>query len=201
MQIKTIEELRTLYSAPTKRVIQKEVRSIDSHIENFLRFSPLLVIGSASAQFEMDVSPRGGDPGFVKVMDPQALLIPDAPGNNRLDTLQNIIATSQVGLLFFVPGVDELLRINGRATLHTDESLLNRFSSLKHYPKVVIKVNVLGAYMHCAKALMRSNLWSPDAQVDRSLLPTMGQMIKDHARLDTPVETQEEMLKRYEIDL
>ncbi len=201
MQIKTIVELRTLYSAPTKRVIQKEVRSIDSHIENFLRFSPLLVIGSASAQFEMDVSPRGGDPGFVKVMDPQTLLIPDAPGNNRLDTLQNIIATSQVGLLFFVPGVDELLRINGRATLHTDESLLNRFSSLKHYPKVVIKVNVLGAYMHCAKALMRSNLWSPDAQVDRSLLPTMGQMIKDHARLDTPVETQEEMLKRYEIDL
>ncbi len=201
MQIQTIEELRTLYSAPTKRVIQKEVHSIDTHIEKFLSLSPLLVIGSASAQFEMDVSPRGGDPGFVKVMDTQTLLIPDAPGNNRLDTFQNIIETAQVGLLFFLPGVDEMLRIYGRATLHTEESLLNHFAGLKHSPKVVIKVNILGAYMHCAKALMRSNLWSPEAQVDRSVLPTMGQIIKDHAQLDTPVETQEEMLKRYEIDL
>ena len=134
-------------------------------------------------------------------MDSKTLLVPDAPGNNRLDTLQNIIATSQVGLLFFVPGVDEMLRINGQASLLTDREFLSHFDDQKRRPKLVIKVNVEAAYMHCAKALMRSRLWAIESQVDRAVLPTMGQIIKDHAQLDTPVETQEEMLKRYENDL
>ena len=201
LQIRTIDQLRTLYDLPSERVIRKELRSIDKHIENFIRLSPFLVIASGSPQMQFDASPRGGGPGWVKVLDSKTLLVPDAPGNNRLDTLQNIIATSQVGLLFFVPGVDEMLRINGQASLLTDREFLSHFDDHKRRPKLVIKVIVEAAYMHCAKALMRSRLWAIESQVDRAVLPTMGQIIKDHAQLDTPVETQEEMLKRYENDL
>jgi predicted pyridoxine 5'-phosphate oxidase superfamily flavin-nucleotide-binding protein len=124
-----------------------------------------------------------------------------ASGNNRLDTLQNILTTSQAALLFFIPGVDEMLRIHGSASLRTDAELLARFAHLSKPPKLVIEVKVRGAYMHCAKAMMRSRLWSPQSQVDRSALPSMGQIIKDHAQLEGPVETQEEMLQRYARDL
>ena len=150
---------------------------------------------------QLDASPRGGSPGWVKVLDSKTLLVPDATGNNRLDTLQNIISTSQTGLLFFIPGVDEMLRINGQASLHTDSELLSHFDDQKRRPKLVIKVSVEAAYMHCAKALMRSRLWAIGSQVDRSVLPTMGEIINDHAQLDAPAETQNEMLKRYENDL
>ena len=201
MHIQTIEQLRTLYNLPGERVIRKEQHSIDRHIEDFIRLSPFLVIASGNSQTQLDASPRGGEPGWVRVLDSKTLLVPDAPGNNRLDTFQNIISTSQVGLLFFVPGVDEMLRINGQASLLTDPELLGLFDGQKRRPKLVIKVSVEAAYMHCAKALMRSRLWAIESQVDRSVLPTMGQIIKDHAQLDTPVETQEEMLKRYENDL
>ena len=160
-----------------------------------------MVVASGSEQLHLDASPRGGEPGFVHVVDAHTLLIPDAPGNNRLDTLQNILATSQASLLFFIPGVDEMLRIHGTASLRTDADLLARFAHVSKPPKLVIEVKVRGAYLHCAKAMMRSRLWSPDSRVERSALPSMGQMIKDHAQLEGPVETQEEMLKRYAQDL
>ena len=201
MHIQTIEQLRTLYNLPSERAIRKEQHLIDKHIENFIRLSPLLVVASGNLRMQFDASPRGGDPGWVRVLDSKTLLVPDAPGNNRLDTLQNIISTSQIGLLFFVPGVDEMLRINGQASLLTDPELLSHFDDQQRRPKLVIKVSVEAAYLHCAKALMRSRLWAIDSQVDRVALPTMGQIIKDHAQLDTPAETQEEMLKRYESDL
>jgi PPOX class probable FMN-dependent enzyme len=199
--IRTQEELRTLYAAPTPRVLRKEVSAIDSHIERFIGLSPFVVVASGDDQLHLDASPRGGEPGFVQVQDAQTLLVPDAPGNNRLDTLQNILATSQVALLFFIPGVDEMLRIHGTATLRTDADLLARFAQAARPPKLVIEVKVRGAYMHCAKAMMRSRLWSADSQVDRGQLPSMGEIIKDHAQLEGPVETQEEMLKRYAADL
>jgi PPOX class probable FMN-dependent enzyme len=199
--LRTLEELRTLYAAPTPRVLRKEVTAIDRHIERFIALSPFLVIASGNEAVHLDASPRGGEPGFVKVQDAQTLLIPDAPGNNRLDTLQNILVTSQAALLFFIPGVDEMLRIHGTASLRTDPDLLARFAHTARPPKLVIEVKVRGAYMHCAKAMMRSRLWSPDSQVDRALLPSMGEMIKDHAQLDGPVESQADMLKRYADDL
>jgi PPOX class probable FMN-dependent enzyme len=199
--IRTQEELRTLYAAPTPRVLRKEVHAIDRHIERFIALSPFLVVASGDDQLHLDASPRGGAPGFVQVQDAQTLLIPDAPGNNRLDTLQNILATSQVALLFFIPGVDEMLRIHGTAILRTDPDLLERFAKESRPPKLVIEVKVRGAYMHCAKAMMRSRLWSADSQVDRAQLPSMGEIIKDHAQLEGPVESQEEMLRRYAADL
>ncbi len=201
MQIQNLTQLRNLYSAPTDRVIRKEITALDHHLRQFISLSPFLVIASGNTQLNMDASPRGGTQGFACVLDDHNLLIPDAPGNNRLDTLQNILETSQVGLLFFIPGADEMLRIHGHATLHDDADLLAYFSNTQQKPKLVIKVKIEGAYMHCAKAIMRSKLWAEKSKVDRAALPSMGQIIKDHAQLDGPVETREEMLKRYEKDL
>ena len=201
MQINSKDQLRRLYSAPAERAIRKELSQIDHHMERFISLSPFFVIASSNAQQQMDASPRGGKPGFVKVTDQNTLLIPDALGNNRLDTLENIIATGQVGLLFFMPGIDEMVRINGQASLHTDDHLIRLFEDMQNKTRLVIKVSVHNAYMHCAKAAMRSQLWNSANHLDRRALPTMGQLIKEHARLDTPAETQDEMLKRYEKEL
>jgi PPOX class probable FMN-dependent enzyme len=149
----------------------------------------------------MDCSPRGGDAGFVKVLDQQTVLLPDSIGNNRLDTLTNIIATSQVGLLFFVPGIDEVVRVNGSATLQTDTELLTHFDYLKNKPKLVIKVIVEAAYMHCPKATMRSKLWSVKSHQSIDAMPTLGEIIRDQTKSEGPVESREEMLKRYTPDL
>lgn len=201
MSIQSKEQLRSLYPPPLERAIRKELSHIDQHMVRFISLSPFLVIASGNADHQMDASPRGGTPGFVKVPDEQTLLIPDALGNNRLDTLENLLATRQVGLLFFVPGIDEMVRINGRATLETDASLLNLFDGLQNKTRLVIKVSVDAAYMHCAKAAMRSTLWTPEHHQHRSVLPSMGQLIKEHARLDGPAETQDDMLQRYEKEL
>jgi len=158
--ITTIDQLRSIYKVPSERSVLKELTYIDPHIQRFISLSPFLVISSGDQQHQMDSSPRGGDAGFVKVLDQQTVLIPDSIGNNRLDTLTNIIATSQVGLLFFVPGIDEVVRVNGRATLQTDVDLLDHFVELKNKPKLVIKIIVEAAYMHRAKTMMRSKLWS-----------------------------------------
>ena len=148
MQIQTTDQLRALYKAPSERAVLKELTHIDPHLKRFISLSPFLAISSGDQHHQMDCSPRGGDAGFVKVLDQQTLLIPDSIGNNRLDTLTNIIATSQVGLLFFVPGIDEVVRVNGKATLQTDTDLLKHFDTLKNKPKLVIKVTVEAAYMH-----------------------------------------------------
>lgn len=201
MQITTTENLRLLYSLPLERAMRKELPHLDHHLERFIALSPFFVIASGNTQAQMDASPRGGTAGFVKVVDKRTLLIPDASGNNRLDTLENIISTGQVGLLFFMPGMDEMLRINGRATLRTDAGLIQLFEDMQNTPRLVIKVSVDSAYMHCAKAVMRSQLWNPDHHLDRASLPTMGQLIKEHAKLDTPAEEQEAMLERYQREL
>jgi uncharacterized protein len=149
----------------------------------------------------MDASPRGGAPGFAQVMDAHTLLIADAPGNNRLDTLQNIIQTGQLGLLFLVPGVDETLRVNGTAVLSTDDADRALCEDERRVPKLVIRVTVQAAYLHCAKALMRSALWEATRHVNRATLPSMGEMLRDQVadrmRPDTVFETQEQMLQRY----
>ena len=120
MDITTLESLRALYDPARERSIKKQITFLDAHCQRFISLSPILVLGTCSATIQMDTSPRGGAPGFVKVLDEHTLLIPDAPGNNRLDSLENIIATGRVGLLFLVPGVDETLRVNGTAVLSAD---------------------------------------------------------------------------------
>ena len=199
--ITTIDQLRSIYKVPSERSVLKELTYIDPHIQRFISLSPFLVISSGDQHHQMDSSPRGGDAGFVKVLDQQTLIIPDSIGNNRLDTLTNIIATSQVGLLFFVPGIDEVVRVNGKATLQTDTDLLKHFDTLKNKPKLVIKVIVEAAYMHCPKAMMRSKLWAIEHYQNIDAMPTLGEIISDQTNSSGPVESREEMLKRYTPDL
>ena len=201
MLIQTTDQLRAIYKAPSERAVLKELTHIDTHLQRFISLSPFLVISSGDEHHQMDSSPRGGDTGFVKVLDQQTILIPDSIGNNRLDTLANIIATSQVGLLFFIPGIDEVARLNGKATLQTDPDLLKHFDAVKNKPKLVIKVTVEAAYIHCPKALMRSKLWSIEHHQNIDSMPTLGEIIQDQTKSAGPVESREEMLKRYTPDL
>jgi len=201
MNVTSVDALRALYAAPGERAVKKQLSSLDRHCRRFIELSPFLVLATAGATGTMDASPRGGVPGFIKVRDERTLLVPDAPGNNRLDSLENILATGRVGLLFLVPGVDETLRVNGSAVLSRAADDLALCKDDRRVPKVVVRVSVQEAYLHCAKALMRSRLWSPESQVERSLLPTLGQMLNDQTGIEVPAETQEEMIKRYGPDL
>jgi uncharacterized protein len=201
MNITSVETLRSLYAPARERSVKKEMPQLDVHCTRFISLSPLLVVASNDTHGDMDASPRGGEPGFVKVLDANTLLIPDSPGNNRLDTLENIIQTGRVGVLFFVPGVDETLRVNGRAVLTNDDADIALCLDAKRTPKLVIRVTVEAAYLHCAKALMRSNLWDASRHVERSVMPSMGEMMKDQIGGDIPAETQEQMLVRYAVDL
>lgn len=201
MTIDTLDALRRLYAQPQERAVKKEIPALDVHCRRFIALSPFVVVATGSAAHELDASPRGGEPGFVKVTADGELLIPDAPGNNRLDSLENIVATGRVGLLFLIPGIDETLRVNGRAQLSQAPAHIAACTTERRAPKLVIQVAVTAAYLHCAKAFLRSKLWKQAAQVDRSVLPTAGQMISDQTGIHVASETREEMERRYEKDL
>ena len=195
------ETLRALYPPAKERSVKKQLARLDKHCLRFIELSPFVVLASGSKEGLFDASPRGGEPGFVKSPDSATLLIPDAPGNNRLDTLENIIGTGRIGLLFLIPGVDETLRVNGSARLSDDAELLRNFSNEKRMPKLIIEVKVEDVYLHCAKALMRSKLWSAESQVERAVLPTMGQMLNEQTGIQVPAESREQMVERYKADL
>jgi len=201
MNLTTRDQLRQLYGAASERATLKEMRSLDRHAQQFIALSPFVVLASSNVSGQMDASPRGGDPGFVKVIDNQTLLIPDAPGNNRLDTLENIIDTGQLGLLFMLPGFDETLRINGQASLSTDPSERQLCTDARRTPALVIRVRVQAVYLHCAKAFMRSQLWNPSKHTPRHLMPSMGEMLRDQIQTTQghaiEAETQEDMMARY----
>ena len=199
--IESIEALRQVYGEAKGRSVKKQIDHIDLHCARFIALSPFVIVATVDGQGALDASPRGGAPGFVWVADARTLLIPDSPGNNRLDTLTNIIATGNIGLLFVIPGVDETLRVNGRAQLNDDASILARFADGMRTPKLVIEITVTEAYLHCAKAFMRSQLWSPKSVVDRAKLPTMGEMLSDQTGMPGAPETQSEMRARYAVDL
>lgn len=201
MKIETVEQLRQVYPPPKERAVRKQLSALDIHCQRYIELSPFLVIATSNRAGQMDASPRGGPDGFVKVISATSLLIPDSPGNNRLDTLENIIATGAVGLLFMIPGVDETLRVNGAASLSCDEGHLHAFADESKPPRLVIHVEVKEAYLHCAKAFMRSRLWDASRTLSRSVLPSLGEMIHDQIGEPGPIETQEEMVRRYQADL
>ena len=199
--IQTIEQLRGLYAPAKERAVKKQLSALDAHCQHFIALSPFVVISSIGLDQMLDASPRGGAPGFVKSLDAHTLLIPDSPGNNRLDTLENIIHTGKVGMLFLIPGMDETLRVNGAACLSVDAADLALCTTEVRAPKLVIKVTVAQAYLHCAKAFMRSKLWDTQSHIERSQMPSMGEMINEQAKMTTPAETQEEMMARYRAEL
>lgn len=199
--IDSLAALRGLYPQPTERVVRKQIASLDAHCRRFIAASPFLVLATASAAHETDASPRGGEPGWVRVTDEGALLLGDSPGNNRLDSLQNIVETGKVGLLFMIPGIDETLRVNGDAVLSTDPADIAACATERRAPKLVIRVTVTAAYLHCAKAFMRSRLWEADARVDRDVLPSPGRVLNDHSGMPMPEESHEDRRRRYAPDL
>ncbi len=199
--ITSIDQLRTVYAQPTERALKKQLAQIDRHCRSFVELSPYVVLCTSDPEGNLDASPRGGAAGFCKVADEHTLLIPDRPGNNRLDSFSNIVATGRVGLLFFVPGVDEMLRVNGSAELRTDEDLRAQCVEQGKPAQVVLSVKVREAYLHCAKSIMRSGLWKMETQIPRSTLPSLGEMIRDQTGGATAAETQEQMVERYKAQL
>jgi len=199
-RITTVEQLRNLYGEPRERSRRKVLPALDVHCRRFIALSPLVMVGSTGADGRADVTPRGDTPGFVQVADERTLLIPDRPGNNRLDTLTNLVANPAIGLLFLIPGVDETLRVNGTAGIFDDEELRLPFAMEGRLPATVLKVKVAECYLHCAKAFMRSRAWDPESYTPRDTLPSMGEMLRDQLNLST-AETQAEMLERYRATL
>ncbi len=169
--------LRDIMGTPMDLALRKQLGKLDRHCRAFIARSPFLCIGTADAGGKADVSPRGDPAGFVQVLDDHTLIIPDRPGNNRLDTMTNIMANPNVGLLFFIPGFEDTLRVNGRATIVNDPEALARAAVNGKAPKVAIRVTVDEAFLHCAKALKRSRLWDADAQLDRKEMPSLAKMI------------------------
>ena len=173
------EELRSLFPATHALALDKCKDRLDRHATDFLARSPFLCIGTQSPDGSADVSPRGDPCGFVKVLDDRTLLIPDRPGNNRLDTQTNILANPAVGLLFMIPGFDETMRVNGTARITRDPALLALLAVKDRTPVVAIVVSVQEVFLHCAKAFRRSRLWDPDQRQDRAAMPSLLNIILD----------------------
>lgn len=176
-RITTTEQLEALYDAPVPRSITKELDHISAHYRIFIEKSPFVVIATSGPE-GLDCSPRGDPPGFVRVLDEKTVLIPDRRGNNRLDTLRNLVRDPRISLLFLIPGVGETLRINGHAELVTDPDLCASFSMNGKLPKCVIVVMVDRIYFQCQKALVRSRLWDIEAQIQRTDLPSTGEILE-----------------------
>ncbi len=187
--ITSSEQLRQHYRQPGDGAVRKELKALDHHAKSFIARSPFVLIGSQDEAGNADVTPKGDKPGFVAVLDDNTLAIPDRPGNNRLDTWENIIANPAVGLLFLIPGMNETLRVNGTARLTADEDLRTRFVIDGKLPISVLVVEVKASYMHCAKAFMRSELWKPESWPDRSKLPTLGEILRDQLALNETAAT------------
>jgi uncharacterized protein len=176
---------------------RKVVHRLDGHCRHFIALSPFLVIATADADGKLDASPRGDPPGFVRVIDDTTLLLPDRPGNNRVDSLGNVTANPQVGLVFFVPGIDETFRVNGRASVTTEAALLGPCEVGGRVPKTGLLIAVEEAFFHCAKALKRSRLWAADAQVERSTFPSLARVIGDQVAGVDVAEAEERIQASY----
>jgi len=195
------EALREIYRTAGDLVRRKQLDHVDLHSRRLIELSPFVVMATSGVDGMADATPRGGEPGFVHVADERTLLIPDRPGNNRLDTLENLLVTPEVGLLFLVPGVDETLRVNGSVEIRDDDDLRADFEVAGRLPATVLQVAVREVYLHCAKALMRSRLWDQEAQIERSSLPSLGQMFRDQIGDEITPEPQESMVARYRTEL
>ncbi|WP_439813862.1 pyridoxamine 5'-phosphate oxidase family protein [Zavarzinia sp. CC-PAN008] len=173
------EALRAVLGEPSDLVLRKAIPRLDRHARTFIAKSPFLVIGTADADGRGDTSPRGDPPGFVKVLDDGTLLIPDRPGNNRADTLVNIIDNPECAVIFMIPGIEETLRVNGTARVTADQALLAQCAEQGRTPRLGIVLSVREAFLHCAKAFRRSHLWQDEARQARGDLPSLAQIVME----------------------
>lgn len=194
-------DLAAIYPKPTERVIAKARPSLDAHARRFIEMSPFCVFATSGSDGSVDASPRGGTPGFVHVTGPNSLLMPDRSGNNRIDSFRNIVEGSGLlQMIFFVPGIDETLRVGGRGMVTADPKLMADMVEFGKPPRAVLAVEVREAYFHCGKALMRSKLWTAENRVKRDVFPSIAEVIHDQTGLGEP-EKQEEVAARYATQL
>ena len=180
-RIETAQDLRSRYGEPSENSVRKSLDRLDRHCRRFIELSPFVVLATSGADGRADCSPRGDPPGFVAVLDDRTVLLPDRRGNNRTDSLRNILENPQVGLLFMIPGANETLRLNGRATLTADPERLEPLSVKGRSPRSGLLIEVEEVFLQCTKALVRSRLWADESRVDRkTALPSFGQMLADH---------------------
>ncbi|RFU22267.1 MSMEG_1061 family FMN-dependent PPOX-type flavoprotein [Geodermatophilus marinus] len=185
--METAPDVLAGYRPPSRLVQDKVIDHVDRHCAAFIALSPFATLATADAEGWPDVSPRGGDPGFVRVLDEHRLALPDRPGNNRVDSLRNVAANPRVALLFLVPGIEETLRVFGTATVVPAGSLGVDLTEFGREPRSVLVVEVDRAYFQCAKSVMRSGLWDPERRVERTAFAPMREVFADHCRLTTPL--------------
>jgi PPOX class probable FMN-dependent enzyme len=195
--IKTVDELRLLYNEPRAAARLKALNQLDTFCRDFISLSPFFVLASCNANGHADASPRGDQPGFVRVLDEHTLLIPDRPGNNRLDTMRNIVSNPDVGMLFFVPGFNETLRVNGTATIEQDPEVCAQFAVNGKPALSVMRVSICEAFFHCGKALMRSRLWDPTTYRERSAFPSHGRILSEQTKTVSVEESEAYVAKSY----
>ncbi|WJE54525.1 pyridoxamine 5'-phosphate oxidase family protein [Bacillus cereus] len=186
--ISTEEELRHILGYPSDRAVKKVIPSLDHHCRDFLSKSPFLVISTSDKFGNCDASPRGDAPGFVYVLNENQIVIPERPGNRRVDSILNILSNPKIGLIFFIPGLGESLRINGRASITNDEKILEKMQVNGRSPLLGIIVEVEECFIHCAKAFIRSKLWDPDSWLEKAALPSAAKMLVDHAKVNANEE-------------
>lgn len=195
-------DLDRIYGQPHPATKAKALDHVDKYGRQFIALSPFCVISAADADGRMDVSPRGGEPGFVHVEDDRTLMMPDRPGNNRLDTLRNLVTgNGQIGLMFMVPGFDDIYRVNGRASLTDDAAALERFVEFGRKPRSMVRIAVEEAFLHCPKAIMRARLWEQDAQIERTTMPSLSEMIMDQLNMGKPQVDEKLVIESYKQQL
>ncbi|GLB60939.1 pyridoxamine 5'-phosphate oxidase family protein [Cytobacillus sp. NCCP-133] len=177
------DELRFLLGTPSRTAANKVIYKLDRHCREFIGKSPIVFLSTADSSGSCDTSPRGDAPGFVHILDEQSFVIPERPGNKRMDSLLNILSNPHIGLLFIIPGLEETLRINGRAKIIRDTDILKKMTAHSKIPILGIAVEVEECYIHCAKALKRSKLWNSFEWLDKKELPKPSQILADHVNL------------------
>ena len=185
-------QLRELYDAPMERAVRKQLDRLDEMARRLVAVAPLVLVASHDAAGRCDVTPRGGQPGFVTVLDDDHVAIPDATGNNRLDTLQNVVATGHAGLIFLIPGRDQTLRVNGAACITADPAVLDRLAPVGKPPRTAIVVRADEVYAHCPKAFVRSHLWDPATWPSPDDVPTAAEVMLAHLRDPTRTLAEEQ---------
>ncbi|WP_158970682.1 pyridoxamine 5'-phosphate oxidase family protein [Chachezhania sediminis] len=186
--VETVDDLRKIYRPASEGARRKQLTALEPHSRRFLSLSPFAVVGTQGPDGLGDVTPRGDGPGFAQVLDDRTIALPDRPGNNRLDTLENILQNPAVGLIFMIPGMNETLRINGRARITVDPDLCAQLGMNGRPALSVMVVEIAEVYMHCSKAYIRSGLWKPDTWPDRKEMPTLGEILRDQTAIDADVQ-------------
>lgn len=196
-RITDLEKLRELYKEPRAAAKLKALDRLDDFCKKFIELSPFFVLASCNSQGHVDASPRGDRAGFVKTPDDHSLLIPDRPGNNRIDTMRNMLSNPGVGMIFFVPGFSETLRVNGTAAILQDPGLCAQFTVNERPALSITRVAVREAFFHCGKALIRSRLWDPAKYVDRSTFPSHGRILAEQTKAVTVEESEAYVARSY----